>query len=61
MQKLTEEKKKELVHKHITNMKTYLEGDFSELKYFYSTIHNTDDLVICFTAALYADKEDVIE
>jgi len=61
MQKLTEEKKKELVHKHITNMKTYLEGDFSELKDFYSTIHNTDDLVICFTAALYADKEDVIE
>jgi len=59
--KITEEKKKELAHKHITNMKTYLEGDFSELKDFYSTIHNTDDLVICFTAALYADKEDVIE
>ena len=59
--KITEEKKKALAHKHIANMKTYLEGDFSELKDFYSTIHNTDDLVICFTAALYADKEDVIE
>jgi hypothetical protein len=28
---------------------------------FYKDIHNTDDLVLCMTASLYADREDVIE
>lgn len=59
--KITEENKRELAHLHITNMKTHLEGDFSELKDFYSSIYNIDDLVICMTTSLYADKDDVIE
>jgi hypothetical protein len=42
-------------------MKTYLESNFSNLKEFYSNIHNTDDLVVCMTASLYAEKDDVIE
>jgi len=59
--KITEDKKRELTHLHIGNMKKHLEENYNDLKDFYYTIHNTDDLVICFTAALYADKEDVIE
>jgi len=59
--KITEDKKKELAHKHLINMKTHLEWNYDGLKDFYSKIHNTDDLVICMTASLYADKEDVIE
>ena len=58
--KITEDKKRELVHLHIANMKTYLEWNYENMKDFYSNIHNTDDLVICMTASLYADKEDVI-
>lgn len=59
--KITEEKKRELAHLHIANMKKHLEENYNDLKDFYSNIHNTDDLVICMTASLYADKEDVIE
>ena len=61
VQKITEQKRKELVHLHITNMKAHLEWNYDDLKDFYSNIHNADDLVICMTASLYADKEDVIE
>lgn len=61
LEKITEEKKKELAHKHILNMKTYLWSNFDDLKDFYANIHNTDDLVLCMTTALYANKEDVIE
>lgn len=59
--KITERDKKTLAHKHILNMKTYLESNFNNLKEFYSNIHNIDDLVICMTASLYAEKDDVIE
>jgi hypothetical protein len=59
--KITEEKKKELAHIHIGNMKTHLEENYNDLTDFYSNIKNVDDLVICMTASLYADKQDVIE
>lgn len=59
--KITEEKKKELAHIHITKMKTHLEENYNDLSDFYTNIHNTDDLIICMIASLYADKEDVIE
>ena len=54
-------KERELAHKHLQNMKAHLEGNYNDLKDFYSNIHNTDDLVVCMTTALYADKDDVIE
>ena len=59
--KITEEKKRELAHLHIGNMKKHLEENYDDLIDFYANIHNTDDLVICMTTSLYADKEDVIE
>jgi hypothetical protein len=42
-------------------MKDYLEENYNDLKNFYANIHNTDDLAICMTASLYANKDDVIE
>ena len=59
--KITEKKKKELIHKHIINMKTHLVEKYDDLKDFYSNIHSVDDLALCITASLYADKDDVIE
>ena len=59
--KITEDKKKELVHKHLINMKIHLESNFNDLKDFYTNIHGTDDIALCITASLYADKNDVIE
>lgn len=59
--KITNDKKKEIAHKHIMNMKNYLSSNFDDLKDFYSNIHNTDDLVVCITTALYANKDDVVE
>ena len=59
--KITEDKKKELVHFHIENMKTHFEEKYEDLQDFYANIHNTDDLALCMTASLYASKEDVIE
>ena len=59
--KITETQKREIVHKHIINMKDYLEENYNDLKNFYANIHNTDDLAICMTASLYANKDDVIE
>jgi hypothetical protein len=62
LSKITEEKKKELAHKHLINMKTHLENyNQSDLKDFYTNIHSTEDLALCITASLYADKNDVIE
>lgn len=58
--KFSEETKKELAHKHIINMKNHL-WNYNDLKNFYENIHNTDDLAICMTTSLYADKNDVIE
>ncbi len=61
LEKITDENKKILAHKHIDNMKTHFEKNYKDLKDFYNNIHNTDDLVVCMTASLYASKEDVIE
>ncbi len=58
--KFTPDDKKKLAQYHIITMRTHLEN-YDNLKDFYTNIHNTDDLVICMTASLYADKEDVIE
>lgn len=59
--KITEDQKRELAHKHMINMKSYFEENYSDLTDFYANIHNTDDLVICMTASLYASKDDVVE
>jgi hypothetical protein len=59
--KISENQKKELIHKHIINMKSHLEEKYDDLKDFYENIHNTDDIVLCMTASLYASKNDVIE
>jgi len=59
--KFTNDVKKEFAHRHISNMKTHLESNYKDLKDFYTNIKNTDDIAICMTASLYADKNDVIE
>ena len=59
--KFTNDVKKEFAHRHISNMKTHLESNYDDLKDFYTNIKNTDDIAICMTASLYADKNDVIE
>lgn len=59
--KFTDEIKKEFAHRHVSNMKTHLESNYNDLKDFYTNIKNTDDIAICMTASLYADKNDVIE
>jgi hypothetical protein len=42
-------------------MKKHFEENYNDLKDFYSEVHNIDDLVICITASLYSNKEDIIE
>jgi len=59
--KISWDQKKELIHKYIINMKSHLEEKYDDLKDFYENIHNTDDIVLCMTASLYASKNDVIE
>lgn len=59
--KITDDQKRELAHEHIANMKKHLEENYDDLKDFYSEVHNIDDLVICITASLYANKGDIIE
>lgn len=59
--KITDNQKRELAHKHIANMKKHFEENYNDLKDFYSEVHNIDDLVICITASLYSNKEDIIE
>lgn len=59
--KITYEKKRELVHLHMFNMKTYLEENYNNLGDFYSNIHNNNDLSLCIIASFYVDKNDVIE
>ncbi len=59
--KITEDQKRELAHGHIANMKKHFEENYNDLKDFYSEVHNIDDLVICMTASLYANKWDIIE
>lgn len=58
---ITEAQKRKLAHEHIANMRKHLEENYDDLKDFYSDIHSIDDLVICITASLYANKEDIIE
>ncbi|MBO7095093.1 hypothetical protein J6V86_02775 [bacterium] len=58
----TPEDKMNLAHYHIGNMKSHLEKyNDNDLKDFYTNIHSTEDLALCITASLYADKDDVIE
>ncbi len=60
--KFTEDDKLMLAQKHLQNMKSHLEKyNENNLKDFYAHIHNTDDIAVCVTASLYADKDDVIE
>jgi len=59
--KFTDDDKKQLAHSHIENMRNYFSSSFGNLQEFYKDIHNTDDIALCMTASLYADKEDVVE
>lgn len=59
--KFTDDDKKQLAHSHIENMRNYFSSSFGNLQEFYKDIHNTDDIALCLTASLYADKEDVVE
>ena len=58
--KFTEYDKLTLVHNHLISMKSYLEK-YDNLKDFYMNVHSTEDIALCITASLYADKDDVIE
>lgn len=60
--KITEVDKLKLAHGHLTIMKSHLENyKDNDLSDFYANIHSTEDLALCITASLYADKNDVIE
>jgi len=60
--KFTPDTKKALAHYHLANMKNHLENyNQNDLKDFYTNVHSTEDVVLCITASLYADKNDVIE
>ena len=60
--KITQDDKIKLAHNHIINMKNHLEKyKDNDLSDFYANIHSTEDIALCITASLYADKDDVIE
>ena len=64
--KITESDKYTLARQHLINMKTYLEkykddSNNIDLTDFYKNISSTEDIALCITASLYADKDDVIE
>jgi hypothetical protein len=60
--KITEVDKLKLAHGHLTIMNSHLENyKDNDLSDFYTNIHSTEDLALCITASLYADKNDVIE
>jgi hypothetical protein len=64
--KFSEEDKQKLAHRHLINMKTHLETykdnqNNIDLTEFYTNIHSTEDIALCITASLYADRDDVIE
>jgi len=64
--KITESDKLKLAHNHLINMKNYLEiykdaNKNIDLTEFYKNINSTEDIALCITASLYADKDDVIE
>lgn len=61
-EKVTDADKLKLAQGHLTLMKSHLENyKDSDLSDFYTNIHSTEDLALCITASLYADKDDVIE
>ena len=64
--KITEADKLTLAQSHLINMKAHLELYKNDqrgvdLTDFYKNIHSTEDIALCITASLYADKDDVIE
>lgn len=64
--KITEADKLKIAHNHLINMKNHLEvykddQKGIDLTGFYKNIHSTEDIALCITAALYADRDDVIE
>lgn len=60
--KITEADKLKLAHGHLILMKSHLENyKDNDLSDFYTNIHSTEDLVLCITASLYVDTNDVIE
>ena len=59
--KINDEEKRILAHKHITNMKSYFWSNYNNLRDFYSNIRNLDDLIICTTASLYANQDDIVQ
>ena len=60
--KITETDRQKLAHGHMVIMKSHLESyKDNDLSDFYTNIHSTEDLALCITASLYADKNDVIE
>ena len=55
-----------MAHNHLVNMKAYLEVYKDEkrgidLSDFYKNITSTEDIALCITASLYADRNDVID
>ncbi len=60
--KITENDKQKLAHGHMIFMKSHLEKyKDNDLSDFYKNIHSTEDIALCITASLYANKDDVIE
>ena len=60
--KITENDKQKLAHGHMILMKSHLEKyKDNDLSDFYKNIHSTEDIALCITASLYANKDDVIE
>ena len=64
--KITEADKLRLAHNHLLNMKAHLEVYKDEkrnidLSDFYKNINSTEDIALCITASLYANRDDVIE
>ena len=61
-EKFTSDEKMNLAHYHLNIMKLHLENyKKNDLSDFYTNIHSTEDLALCITASLYANKDDVIE
>ena len=60
--KFTDSDKIKLAHDHVALMKSHLESfNANDLSDFYTNIHSTEDVALCMIAALYVDKDDVIE
>ena len=64
--KITEADKYKLARGHLVNMKAHLEvykndAQGIDLTEFYKKIDSIEDIALCITASLYADRDDVIE